>query len=280
MEDKEVLSVLTGLFTGVCPLDLDKLPLTDYIKSCINVEQCRLNCDLSSVCRYRDFILRAQTLRYDFQIANHNLVLADVLNRKNGRKSLLPYRGVVIFDEAHKLLDAASQMYGMTFENVEMERLVTSIYRNIGAVNPNKSEIVKLCETMQEQNSLLFEALKYAGGTGYDKKCYAQINLNCIRALKTLIAVLRRLSVLFYTTSGEKRERYDRLVHRMEQQEAKLSILFHYPQSIHWLEMTGAAVYRICALPKRYLCIFHSGQPRRAALSGGCTGSFTRYAGD
>jgi ATP-dependent DNA helicase DinG len=252
MEDKELLSMLTGLFTGACPLDLDKLPLTDYVKSCINVEQCHLNCDMSSVCRYRDFIRRAQTLGYDFQIANHNLVLADVLSRKNGRKSLFPSRGVVIFDEAHKLLDAARQMYGMTFENVELERLVASIYRTIGAVNPNKSEIVKLCETIQEQNSLLFEALKYAAGTGYDKKCYAaQIDLNCIRALKTLIAVLRRLSVLFYTTSREKRERYDRLVHRMEQQEAKLSILFHHPQSILWLEMTGAAVCRICAMPKQ-----------------------------
>lgn len=109
-EDKELLSVLTGLFTGACPLDLDKLPLTDYVKSCINVERCNMNCPLFSVCRYRDFIRKAQSLVYDFQIANHNLVLADVLGRKNGRRSLFPPRGVVIFDEAHKLLDAARQM--------------------------------------------------------------------------------------------------------------------------------------------------------------------------
>jgi len=32
-----------------------------------------------------------------------------------------------------------------------------------------------------------------------------QIGLNCILALKTLMAVLRRLSVLFYTTFREKR---------------------------------------------------------------------------
>lgn len=251
-EDKELLSVLTGLFTGACPLDLDKLPLTDYVKSCINVERCHLNCPLSSVCRYRDFIRKAQSLGYDFQIANHNLVLADVLGRKNGRRSLFPPRGVVIFDEAQKLLDAAQQMYGMTLENVELERLVASIYHAIGAGNPDKAEIVRLCETMQEQNALLFEALRYAAGTSYDKNCYAvQIDLNCIRALKTLMAVLRRLSVLFYTTSREKRERYGRLVNRMEQQETKLSILFHHASSILWLEMTGASACRVCALPKQ-----------------------------
>jgi ATP-dependent DNA helicase DinG len=43
-EDKELLSVLTGLFTGACTLDLDKLPLTDYVKSCINVERCVGGC--------------------------------------------------------------------------------------------------------------------------------------------------------------------------------------------------------------------------------------------
>lgn len=251
-EDNERLSILNGLFTGACPLDLDQLPLTDYVKSCINVDRCHLNCDLASVCRYRDFLRKAKSLAYDFQIVNHNLVLADVLARKNGRRSLFPPRGVVIFDEAHKLLDAARQMYGMTLENVELERLVSSIYHAISVGNPNKAEIVGLCEIVQEQNALLFEALRYAAGTGYDKSCYAvQIDLNCIRAIKTLMAILRKLSVLFYTTSHEKKERYNRLVNRMEQQEAKLSILFHHAGSILWLEMTGASACRVCALPKQ-----------------------------
>jgi ATP-dependent DNA helicase DinG len=252
MEDKGLLSTLTGLFTGACPLDLDSLPLTDYVKSCICVEYCHLNCDLSSVCRYREFIRKAQSLGYDFQIANHNLVLADILSRKSGRKSLFPPRGLVIFDEAHKLLDAARQMYGITLESMELERLVASVYHTIGGNNPVKAEIVKLCETVLEQNSLLFEALKYAVGINYDKSCYAvQIDFNCILALKTLMAALRRLSVLFYTTSHEKRERYDRLVNRMEKQQAKLSILFHHSQSILWMEITGATACRVCALPKQ-----------------------------
>lgn len=216
------------------------------------MERCDRKCSLYPVCRYRSFIRKVLSLSYDFQIANHNLVLADVLSRKNGRNRMFPPSGVIIFDEAHKLLDAARQMYGMTLENAEMERLLASIYHAIGGNNPDTAEIVKLCEEALLQNTLLFEALKKGAGISYDKNCYAvQIDLNCILALKALMAVLRRLSVLFYTTSREKRERYDRLVSRMEKQDEKLSVLLHYPQSILWMELTGAVSCRVCALPKQ-----------------------------
>jgi ATP-dependent DNA helicase DinG len=69
--------------------------------------------------------------------------------------------------------------------------------------------------------------------------------------LKALKSVLRRLSVLFFTTSREKRERYDRLVSRMEKLDVKLSILRNYSQSVLWLELTGAVACRVCALPKQ-----------------------------
>ncbi|WP_312432331.1 ATP-dependent DNA helicase [Lacrimispora sp.] len=251
-EDKELLHILNGFFTGSHPLDLDGLPLTDYVKARICVERCDRNCSLYPICRYRGFIRKALSFGYDFQITNHNLILADVLSRKNGRNHLFPQSGVIIFDEAHKLLDAARQMYGMTLENGELERLTVSVYHAIGGNNPDKAEIVKLCEGMLLQNTLLFEALKKAAGISYDKNCYAiEIDLNCILALKALKSVLRRLSVLFFTTSREKRERYDRLVSRMEKLDVKLSILRNYSQSVLWLELTGAVACRVCALPKQ-----------------------------
>lgn len=119
------------------------------------MERCHLNCDVSAVCRYREFTRKAQSPGCDFQITNHNLVLADVLSRKNGRKSLFPPLGVVIFDEAHKFLGAARQMYGITMENVEIERLTASLFRATGVNNPDKGENVRLCETLLKQNSLL-----------------------------------------------------------------------------------------------------------------------------
>lgn len=251
-EDKELLELMTALFTGACPLDLDQLPLTEYVKKRICVERCHLNCDLSAFCRYRSFTRNCMLTPYDFQIANHNLVLADILSRKGGRKKLFPDSGIIIFDEAHKLLDTARQMYGMELESVELERLTTSIYRGIGNYNSDKPEIIRLCEDLLRQNTLLFETLKNSTTTGYDKNCFAiEFGTNSILALEALTMILRRLSVLFFTLNPAKHSPYARLVSRMEEKLAKLMVLLDYPQSVYWLERTGIAACRICTLPKQ-----------------------------
>ena len=136
--DGTLMETLTALFSGGCPIDLDGLPLTDYVKGRICVNHCHFHCDLSAVCRYRDFLRKTQTMAYDFQIANHNLVLADILSQKGGRNRLLPQSGILIFDEAHKLLDAARQMYGMTFDAAELEQLVSSAYLSVSGISNRK----------------------------------------------------------------------------------------------------------------------------------------------
>ena len=99
----------------------------------------------------------------DFQIANHNLVLADVLSRKGGRNRLLPEHGILILDEAHKLLEAARQMYGASLEDVELERVAASIARAV-AGRPEKRAALPLCEEMLGLNAALFEDLKKSAG--------------------------------------------------------------------------------------------------------------------
>lgn len=251
LEDRELLDLLQGLYTGACPIDLDRLPLTDYVKNRVCVERCQSNCELSAICRYRSFARNCLISPYDFHISNHNFVLADILSKKSGRKQLLPPYGVAIFDEAHKLLDAARQMYGMSFESVELERLAGSIYRAIGGHNPDKLEIINLCEEMLRQNTLLFAAMKASIKARYDKDCCAvEFHQNSILALRTLTLILRRLSVLFFTLNREKKNLYDRLVSRMEQKAEKITGLLDYAQSVYWLEQSGTALCRICTLPK------------------------------
>lgn len=97
-EDGKLIEALTALFVGAASLDLDGQPLTDYVKERICVEDCRGTCGLSSVCRYRAFLRKSNQGRVDFQIANHNLVLADVLSRKGGRNRLLPEHGILILE--------------------------------------------------------------------------------------------------------------------------------------------------------------------------------------
>lgn len=249
--DTELLALLHGLFTGACPIDLDELPLTDYVKARICVDRCESGCGLSAICRYRSYLRQAQTRWHDFQITNHNLVLADVLNRKRGGKGILAASGTMILDEAHKFLEAARQMYGTELDSMELERLTDSIYHAIGSNNPDKGKTIRLCEEMLRQNAMLFEAAKGSAGLRYDKTCCAiSINLNCTLALNALTEVLRRLSVLFFTLNPAKREVHRRLTDRMEQKQSKLAVLLNHPQHICWLETVGTAC-RICTLPKQ-----------------------------
>lgn len=49
-----------------------------------------------------------------FQICNHNLLLADAIHRSQGKRPIFPEHSVIIVDEAHKLPEAAREMFGMT----------------------------------------------------------------------------------------------------------------------------------------------------------------------
>ena len=94
-------------------LDADEaVHLSAYDRERICVPQvCDCNRD---TCRYRTFLDICDTGLFPFQICNHNLLLADAIHRNTGRSPILPDSCAVIVDEAHKLPEAARQMFGTT----------------------------------------------------------------------------------------------------------------------------------------------------------------------
>ena len=122
------------------------------------MERCQQSCPLVDVCRYRALLNEAGRKEIDFQIVNHNLVLADILSKKGDRNRLLPEHRVLIFDEAHKLVDVSRQMYGISFTSMELERLAVSIRRAVGKCM-EKKRIMLQCEEMLRWNTLFFERL-------------------------------------------------------------------------------------------------------------------------
>lgn len=280
-EDGNLMETLTALFSGGCTIDLDGLPLTDYVKGRICVIHCHLHCDLSAICRYRDFLRKTQTMAYDFQIINHNLVLADILSQKGGRNRLLPQCGLLIFDEAHKLLDAARQMYGMAFDSVELEQLVSGAYRSVSCVS-NRKEAALLCGELLRLNGLFFETVRREAGSHYDKSCQAfDFSSVSIRLLNALEVNLSRLSMCFYFVGAGSAQK--RIQNRIEQKQAKVTLLKEHSESICWLEHTGVSTCRLCSLPKAldfllYEDIWNKGIPcvlTSATLSIG--GDFTHF---
>lgn len=247
-KDIELINTLTVLSTETFAIDLDALPLTDYVKERICVKHCHFHCDLSSVCGYRAFLRKTQTATYDFQIANHNLVLANILSQKSGRNRLLPQCGILIFDEAHKLLEAARQMYGIVFDSTELEELVSSTYRSVGSVS-NRKEAALICGELLQLNSMFFETVRGEAGTCYDKGCQAfDFSSASIRLLNALAASLSRLSICFYFAGAGSAQK--RIQKRIEQEQTKVMLLKEHSEAICWLEHTGISTCRLCTLPK------------------------------
>lgn len=107
-------------------LDMDKVPhLSGYDRERVCVPQF-CDCDHQD-CRYRRFLKRCDADRYVFQICNHNLLLADAIHRSQGRRSILPEHGIIIVDEAHKLPEAAREMFGMTLTAGDIQSMIRQL---------------------------------------------------------------------------------------------------------------------------------------------------------
>ncbi len=109
-------------------LDMDGVPhLSNYDRERVCVPQV-CECDRED-CRYRIFLEDCDSGEFSFQICNHNLLLADAIHKGTGRDPILPDACSVVIDEAHKLPDAARQMFGTTLEAGDINGLIRSLRR-------------------------------------------------------------------------------------------------------------------------------------------------------
>ena len=122
-KNKAAANALTSLRTQ---LDIDRAErLSDYDRERVCVPEV---CDCHrNTCRYLAFLNECEVKGYPFQICNHNLLLADAIHRSTGRRSLLPAGCAVVIDEAHKLPEAARQMFGMTLEAKDIRNLIAAL---------------------------------------------------------------------------------------------------------------------------------------------------------
>jgi ATP-dependent DNA helicase DinG len=139
-------------------IDLDKVPnLSDYDRKRICVDRsCANQCPNRFGCRYFRQMIDAKSPEILFQICNHNYLLADQIHRQIGKEALLPnYKGLII-DEAHKLHDAAQQMYGITIGPNDMSYLIEAT-RNLKGL---RCEDQVLLNRLVDDQSELFAELK------------------------------------------------------------------------------------------------------------------------
>lgn len=249
-EDKELLGQLGQLWMGNV-LDLDGRPLTPYVKKRINVTDCSERCPYSGYCRYAAFSKGWLSSRYDFQIANHNYVLADARNRREGKVRLFPHYNTIVFDEAHKLMDAARQIYCARFSENEIPRLIRLLAPERWEDKHTRHLMTEMGIWMSNTNTELFQRAAdeliavdsqeaSSGKTGISQGIRTRV--------KELQTVLCQLTGYLKKMAGN---RYPRpLVHGINESEEKLGMYLTQKDSICWVEKSDNGVLELCSIPK------------------------------
>jgi len=230
-------------------IDLGEIKdISAYDKRKINVKssQC-MKCSKYKTCKYQLFMKQARKSNLNFQICNHNYYLADVLKRKDGRRSLLPDYEVIVIDEAHKLIDAAGQMYGTLINENQIQQLMKKMIPNQTKKKNNK-DLQNKCNEIMAMNQIVFDELvnqipPYAF-TEDTEKFPTTITPRVSSLLKNLMFSIYNIR---QTMNYKDRQFLIDLNHVMETLK-----VFVLEGNIYWLENPNAKGQRILvSIPKR-----------------------------
>lgn len=150
---------------------------------------CEKNCPLRNACRYHQYLKEARSAEIFVQICNHNYLLADAAHRLQELRPLLnDYRALVI-DEAHKLPDAARQMYGQSLSAEDFRELCDLLAKEkyILAAQRLKEKFATLLGAMC-RGELLEEAQRTAFILTPDREAALRDCLSLLRQLQKQLA--------------------------------------------------------------------------------------------
>lgn len=239
-------------------IDLDMYPHTKYVKERICVtNRCGEFCSKYDNCRFIKFMQRCLNNRYYFQIANHNYVFADLMSYR----PLLPKYKIVIFDEAHKLYDAAKQMYGYCLCETAFADLIKYI-KGSGA-----QLLMPLCDTVSFHYLKLFSRVKSEYKQWKEHSEVTGLDDTCVHYMRELINQLDDIVDCVYNCNEVKSKMRKCQIKKMSERLRNTLQAFIMPENlICWYEKEGA-VYSLCAIPKELSRIICSNLWNRDILS-------------
>ena len=199
-------------------IDLDDAVLTPYVKGRINVFRCNMSCPYSLLCRFMNFKKKCMTDNFDFQITNHNYILANLIGQKQGRKPLFPGYGAMVFDESHKLIDAARQMYSTVWDEQDAEFIVG--LSEVNRRTTGMDELTVLRSQLAEYNRQIFDRLSGDLAGNHTRE----------------------------GNSGQKM-RMQGLKKRCQELTDKLTVFLNSGNSICWMEKRENGRLALCAVP-------------------------------
>jgi ATP-dependent DNA helicase DinG len=268
--DAAVKPALAGLLSGDAKLDLDEAELLSaYVKRKICVtDNCNSQCPKREDCRYLTFMKNAQTGRFDFQVCNHQYLLADLIRREQEAKPLIPNYQAVIIDEAHKLEQAAQGMYGTVFSNREIPA-ITRYIRTLTLADKKLTQYLPCYgdKLMALNNQLFMELCGGLPASGFFndeterfQALYTDKAKTLIRSLRHALDTLReRLDVTdtdSSVVSSRQENLYAYILYALKRLSERLKVFQSPGEIIYWLEipkLTRKVTSEIsfCNIPKK-----------------------------
>ena len=178
-------------------LDLDPVPLNPYIKARICVKGSCHNCPCADQCEYARFLETAsKPYNFDFQITNHNLFLTAQKSRseRSTKGGLLPCNFCIV-DEAHKLLDTASDIFTAFLDFSEVEDFLNAVKHNGGTDFTARAEYFHLLKEAQRLNRKLLSMFSSYQFKSCEDVCHVKIEITeqMDKTIRKLIAVLQKI---------------------------------------------------------------------------------------
>lgn len=145
---------------------------------------CPPDCSFRGICRYQEYLRDARGAETAIQICNHNYLLADAEHRRQGLRPLLKDYHVLVVDEAHKLPEAARQMYGESVSPDDLEKAARFLLREHDA--DAAAELLKMGAVLVQT---------FSGGDRLEEQAWEEFPLaeQCAGTLKRCAAGLHKL---------------------------------------------------------------------------------------
>ena len=168
--------------------DLDEAPgLSGFDRRHVCVPpMCPRNCTMRDFCRYQQYLRESRGAEVVIQICNHNYLLADAVHRQQELRPLLKEHHILVVDEAHKLPEAARQMYSRSVSWEDMRGVCEALRRE---------RFVSISERLAEKQAVLMASLSRPEHQQEETSVAFELTSERTRAMDAAIACLRQTAV-------------------------------------------------------------------------------------
>lgn len=187
---------------------------------------------------------------HDFQVCNHNYYLADTVKRDKGKHTLLPEHALVIFDEAHKLTEAAIQILGTSFTSDSVHTIANVLKSNLKGNKAYHTTAKRMIEDLEITKSRFFTALTSRINSESIDDDASQIRIvigyNEKQMLLKIISQIEKINA-FCVIDISKNRNLEILIAEIIEQ---VNVFYRDVNIIYWLENPGSERFvSVCSIP-------------------------------